>query len=169
MDPQTLRQINTSSKCRTFQPARHTMKTYNRTLTGIAILGLLIITDRVALAQKSDKDPTTIDSEADNTARNARELSEHTLAPLNQGKSKADVNITMQIRKEIMEGETMSASARNVNIITIEGRVTLRGLVNTAKEKHLIGDIADRLVLSKNVDNQLEVKLATTDTTNSLN
>jgi osmotically-inducible protein OsmY len=52
----------------------------------------------------------------------------------------------------------MSVSAKNVKIITIDGHVTLRGPVNTAEEKRLIGEIADRIARSENVDNQLEVK-----------
>jgi osmotically-inducible protein OsmY len=46
-----------------------------------------------------------------------------------------------------------------VKIITIDGRVTLRGPVDTAEEKRLIGEIANRIAPSGNVDNQLEVKL----------
>jgi osmotically-inducible protein OsmY len=45
-----------------------------------------------------------------------------------------------------------------VKIITIDDRVTLRGPVDTAEEKRLIGEIADRIARSENVDNQLEVK-----------
>ncbi len=55
----------------------------------------------------------------------------------------------------------MSVNAKNVKIITIDGQVTLRGPVNTAEEKRLIGEIADRIARSENVDNQLEVKLTT--------
>ena len=49
----------------------------------------------------------------------------------------------------------------NVKIITIDDWVTLRGPVDTAEEKRLIGEIADRIAHSENVDNQLEVKLTT--------
>jgi osmotically-inducible protein OsmY len=45
-----------------------------------------------------------------------------------------------------------------VKIITIDDWVTLRGPVDTAEEKRLIGEIADRIARSENVDNQLEVK-----------
>ena len=55
----------------------------------------------------------------------------------------------------------MSVNARNVKIITNQGRVTLRGPVNTAEEKRLIGEIANRIALSENVNNQLDVKNAT--------
>ena len=49
----------------------------------------------------------------------------------------------------------------DVKIMTIDGRVTLRGPVNTAEGKRLIGEIADRIARSENVDNQLEVKFTT--------
>jgi hypothetical protein len=55
----------------------------------------------------------------------------------------------------------MSVSARNVKTITVDGRATLRDPVNTADEKRLSGEIADRIAHSGNVDNQLEVKLTT--------
>ena len=71
------------------------------------------------------------------------------------------MNTTAQIRKEIIAGKNMSVNARNVKIITRDGRVTLRGPVNTAEEKRLIGEIADRIAQAGNVDNQLEVTVAT--------
>jgi osmotically-inducible protein OsmY len=49
----------------------------------------------------------------------------------------------------------------NVKIITLDGRVSLRGPVNTAEEKRLIGEIADRIAHFENVDNQLEVNFTT--------
>jgi sporulation protein YlmC with PRC-barrel domain len=109
-------------------------------------------------------------TEPDNTARNVRDRNNRTLTPLNQGNSKADVSTTAQIRKEILAGENMSINAKNVKIITLDGRVTLRGPVNTAEEKRLIGEIADRIARSENVDNQLEVKFTTNIVTiNSVN
>jgi osmotically-inducible protein OsmY len=79
------------------------------------------------------------------------------------------VATTAQIRKEIIAGKNMSVNARNVKIITNKGQVTLRGPVNTAEEKRLIGEIANRIARSENVDNQLEVKLPPAATTNSVN
>jgi hypothetical protein len=100
-------------------------------------------------------------SEPDNTARNVRDRDNNTLTPLDQGNSKADVATTAQIRKEIVAGKNLSVNAKNVKIITKDGHVTLRGPVNSAEEKRLIGEIAARVVPSGNVDNQLEVKLNT--------
>ena len=97
-------------------------------------------------------------TEADNTRRNVRDRDDRTLTPLNQGNSKADVATTAQIRKEIIAGKNMSVNARNVEIITNNGQVTLRGPVNTAEEKRLIGEIAERSTHSGDVDNQLDVQ-----------
>ena len=110
----------------------------------------------------SDRDDRVlVTKEADNTARNIRDRDDRTLTPLNQGNSKTDVNTTAQIRKEIIAGKNMSMNARNVKIITLDGRVTLRGPVNSAEEKRLIAEIANRIARSENVDNQLEVKFTT--------
>ena len=109
-----------------------------------------------------DRDDRTVGTrEPDNTARNARDRDDRALTPLDQGNSRADVETTAQIRKEITAGKNMSVNAKNVKIMTNQGRVTLRGPVNTAEEKRMIGDIANRVARSENVDNQLEVKLTT--------
>ena len=105
---------------------------------------------------------TNMSTEADNMARNVRDRNNRTITPLGQGNSNADVDITAQIRKEIIAEKNMSVNARNVKVMTINGRVTLRGPVNTAEEKRLISEIADRIARSENVDNQLEVKLTPT-------
>jgi osmotically-inducible protein OsmY len=102
---------------------------------------------------------TDTTTDADNTRRNVRDRDNGTLTPLDQGNSHADVNTTAQIRKEIIADSGMSVNAQNVKIITIDGRVTLRGPVNSEEEKRLIGEIADRVAHAGNVDNQLEVKL----------
>jgi hyperosmotically inducible protein len=101
-------------------------------------------------------------TEADNTARNVHDRDSSTVTPLDQGNNQADLDTTAQIRKEIIAGKNMSVNARNVKIVTKNGQVTLRGPVNTVEEKRLIGGIADRIVHSENVDNQLEVKLTPT-------
>jgi osmotically-inducible protein OsmY len=84
------------------------------------------------------------------------------MTPPDQGNSQADIDTTAQIRKEIIAADGMSMDAKNVKIITMNGHVTLRGPVNSADEKRQIGDIANRIAQSSNVDNQLEVAINTT-------
>jgi len=97
-------------------------------------------------------------TEPDNTARNVRDRDGKELTPFDQGSSKSDTEITAAIRKEIMAGKDMSLNAQNVKIITQNGKVTLRGPVNSAEEKRLIAEIAGRVVHPDQVDCQLEVK-----------
>jgi hyperosmotically inducible protein len=109
---------------------------------------------------------TDATNQPDNTARNVRDRDSSTMTPLDQGNSQADIDTTAQIRKEIIATDGMSVNGKNVKIITMNGHVTLRGPVNSADEKREIGDIADRIAQSSNVDNQLEV---TQTTASSLN
>jgi osmotically-inducible protein OsmY len=77
---------------------------------------------------------------------------------LDQGTSDADVQTTRRIRQEILARQGLSLNARNVKVITANGRVTLRGPVNDEAEKQTIADIAGRIAQKGNVDNQIEVK-----------
>jgi sporulation protein YlmC with PRC-barrel domain len=101
---------------------------------------------------------TDMNAGPDNTARNDRALT-----PLDQGNSQADLDTTAQIRKDILADDGMSVNAKNVKIITRDGRVTLRGVVNSDEERHNVGEIANHVAHSGNVDNQLAVAAGTPD------
>ena len=107
---------------------------------------------------------TTATTEADNTRPNVRDRDSSTLTTLERGNSQADANTAAQIRQEIIADSRMSVNARNVKITAIDGRVILCGPVNTAEEKRLIGEIANRIAHAGNVDNQLEVQFTTSST-----
>ena len=97
-------------------------------------------------------------NKADNTSRNTRDRSDATLTPTDQGGSDADRNTTRQIRRAIMQDDKLSSNAKNVKIITVNGKVTLRGPVNSDQEKAAIMDAAQKVASPGAVDNQLEVK-----------
>jgi len=92
-----------------------------------------------------------------NPGRNAGEPDGRALTPMDQGSSKYDTETTAKIRREIMASESISITAQNVKIITSNGRVTLRGAVNTVEEKRLVGEFAARHVSPTHVDNYLQV------------
>ncbi len=96
--------------------------------------------------------------EADNTGRNTRDRNERRLTPIDQGTSETDLDITRRIRQEIMALEGLSANARNVKIITLNGRVTLRGPVNSEQERKMIEKVAQKFAQPVQVANDLEVK-----------
>lgn len=93
----------------------------------------------------------------DNTGRNVRDRSGDTLTPGDQSENQADLTLTQRIRRELMADKSLSTDAKNVKIITINGIVTLRGPVNTVKEKSTIEAKAQSIAGTTNVDSQLEV------------
>ncbi len=94
----------------------------------------------------------------DNTGRNVRDRDAAATTPLDQGNNRLDLDTSARIRQEVLANDRLSMNGRNVKIITRDGRVTLRGPVDSPEEKRLIGDIARRAVRPENVDDQLEVK-----------
>ena len=98
--------------------------------------------------------------DADNTQRNVRDRQPDSVTPIDQGSSEADTQTTRRIRQEIMARDGLSLNARNVKVITLNGRVTLRGPVNSEAEKSAIAEIANRVAQPDKVDNQLEITAA---------
>ncbi len=94
---------------------------------------------------------------ADNTKINERDR-HGTLTPMDQGSSGDERRITASIRKEIMGDKTVSFTEKNVKVITVGSKVTLRGPVKSDQDKSAIGAIASRTAGVSEVDNQLEVK-----------
>jgi osmotically-inducible protein OsmY len=94
---------------------------------------------------------------ADNTAQNARDKSGETMTPMSQSESKADLNLAAKIRQAIVKDHRLSTTAKNIKVITDNGKVTLRGPVNSSSEKTLIASKASALAGASNVDNQLDV------------
>jgi hypothetical protein len=101
--------------------------------------------------------PTVRSPDADNTAVNQRDRNSSALTPMDQGTSQADRSITMRIRQAVMHDSSLSFSAKNVKIITINGKVTLRGPVKTEAERTAIENAARNVAGGAQVDSQLEV------------
>lgn len=92
----------------------------------------------------------------DNTGVNERDQNGTKPTPIDQKENQSDVEKTTNIRKSITDGD-FSVNARNVKIITMDGKVTLRGPVDTQDEKDRIGAIAVKVAGANNVVNELEV------------
>lgn len=93
----------------------------------------------------------------DNTGVNKRDRDDKTLTPMDQGESEADRKITQQVRQAVMKDGSLSFSAKNVKIITINGKVTLRGSVKNAEERAAIERAAAQVAGTGRVDSQLEI------------
>src|SRR5262249_13655533 len=92
----------------------------------------------------------------DNTAANKDD--QGAKSPLDQGQSAADVKITADVRRAIMDDKAMSFNAQNCKIITNSGVVTLRGVVDSQTEKDSIETKAKAVAGATKVDNQLTIK-----------
>ena len=69
------------------------------------------------------------------TALNVRDANGTTVTPLDQLQgSEKDVETTRRIRQALMDDQTLSTNARNVKIITLKNKVTIRGVVNNRTE-----------------------------------
>jgi hypothetical protein len=94
----------------------------------------------------------------DNTKVNERDRNTAAPTPMDQGQNETDLKITQQIRQAVMADGSLSFTAKNVKIITQNGKVTLRGPVNTAQERSAIEAAARKVAGTAQIDNQIEVK-----------
>ena len=115
---------------------------------GSVLLGL----STVAMAQ--DSTPIA----PNNSAVNVRDRAPGAMTADQQSNTKSDVTLTSEIRQAVVKDQSLSMTAHNVKIVSENGRVTLRGPVNTRKEKIAIAREARSIAGKRNVDNQLEVK-----------
>lgn len=68
-----------------------------------------------------------------------------------------DRALTSRIRKSIVDDDELSTKAKNVEIISNNGAVTLRGPVTTSAEKSRVESHAEKQAGAKRVTNQIEV------------
>jgi len=113
-----------------------------------ALLGL----GSVTMAQ--DSMPTA----PNNSAVNVRDRAPDAMTADQQSNTKSDMTTTREIRKAVVKDHSLSMLAHNVKIVSVNWKVTLRGPVNTEKEKVAIASKARAIAGRGNVDNQIEVK-----------
>ena len=106
----------------------------------------------VTMAQ--DSAPTA----PNNSAVNVRDRAPDAMTADQQSNTKSDMTTTREIRRAVVKDQSLSTLAHNVKIVSVNGKVTLRGPVNTEKEKTDIASKARAIAGRGNVDDQLEVK-----------
>jgi hyperosmotically inducible periplasmic protein len=94
---------------------------------------------------------------ADNTGKNVRDRDPGALTAGEQSADKGDVAITQKIRQALVADKDLSTNAQNVKVITKGGVVTLRGPVNTAKEKAAVAAKAKQVAGVRHVNDRLEI------------
>lgn len=103
----------------------------------------------------------------ENTGLNTRDSSGNTLTSGDQSETSADRTVTQNVRQAIVSDNSLTALAKNIKIITKNGVVTLRGPVNTDREKQTIGNKVMQVPGVIRVDNQLEVSASSSFNNNN--
>jgi hyperosmotically inducible protein len=121
---------------------------------------LMVYSSQAQQATPTPHDPATASdsTEADNTKRNASEQNKNTDTAEKQSNSKDDLALTQKVRQAVMKDGSLSMNAKNVKIIAQDGKITLKGPVDSQQEKDTIGTEAGEIAGKDKVDNQLEVK-----------
>ncbi len=78
--------------------------------------------------------------------------------PFHQANRVSDLALTQSIREALFADDSLSMRAKNIQISTIDGRVTLRGPVETETERAMIIAKARGIAGDDRVIDQLEVK-----------
>ena len=124
-----------------------------------ATIGCALLLAGTAVPQDKQEDRDRNENKpADNTGKNVRDRSDQAITPGDQSGTKEDREITRKIRREVVKTDGFSTVAKNVKIVTRDGKVTLRGPVNTTEEREQIAAIAKKVDGVSSVDNQLELK-----------
>jgi hyperosmotically inducible periplasmic protein len=92
-----------------------------------------------------------------NSGTNVRDRDSNSITPFSQSNKPADIEMTRQIRRALVADKSLSTTARNVKVITIDGTVTLRGPVNSEYEKTVVANKAQKVAGAGHVNDQLEI------------
>jgi hyperosmotically inducible periplasmic protein len=125
-------------------------------LTAAVAAGLLIIAAQSALSQSSTA-PSTGIVPADNTKSNKLDPSNTAATADAQKDNAGDRTITQRIRKSLVTDKSLSTYAHNVKIVSVNGTVTLNGVVRSDDEKSAIEAKAVSVAGQGHVVNDLKV------------
>jgi hyperosmotically inducible periplasmic protein len=100
----------------------------NKSVVGSVVLASVLVAG-ASMAQSTPAVP------ADNSKSNQIDSTNRSTTADSQSNKTADLNITQQIRKSLMADKTLSVYAHNIKIVTVNGNVTLNGVVRSADEK----------------------------------
>ena len=109
-------------------------------------------------AKKKTKDQVEGEDWRDAMREGEKDRKGRKLTAQDTGKSAGDREIARQTRRAVVADDTLSTAAHNVKIISRNGKVTLKGRVDSEVEKNNIVEKAAAIVGAENVVNKLTVK-----------
>jgi osmotically-inducible protein OsmY len=100
---------------------------------------------------------TAQQSKPDNTGVNTRDKAPGAITADQQGNQSGDLNTTREIRRAIVSDKSLSTYAHNIKVITVNGKVTLRGPVRSDAERTALEEKAAAVAGANNVVNNLSI------------
>jgi hyperosmotically inducible protein len=94
---------------------------------------------------------------ADNTKSNQTDASNREVTADTQKENDTDRGLVQRIRKSLMADKDLSMYAHNVKVISINGQVTLNGVVRSDDEKSKVAGLAEEVAGKQHVVNDLKV------------
>lgn len=124
------------------------MKKVNILIGSAAALALIA----VASAQTTAPAP-------DNTKANSNSLNSADKMSTADGQKNdaTDIALTQRIRKSVMADKSLSTYAHNIKIVTVNGAVTLNGVVRDSHEKDVLAMKAQAIAGKDNVTDDLTI------------
>jgi len=95
---------------------------------------------------------------ADNTKSNKEDPSNRERTADDQKNNTSDEKITQQIRRNVMADKSLSTYAHNAKIVSVNGTVTLNGVVHSEAERSRVAQIAAGVAGQANVINDIKVE-----------
>jgi len=123
-----------------------------------ALFALLLGSSVLLLAQKSNQQISP--SAPDNIQMSEHDQNADGPSADQQKNDQTDLEITQQIRRAIVDDKSLSISAHNVEIITRNGRVMLKGPVQSEDEKKAVEAKAAEVAGTDKVISELDIKPA---------
>jgi hyperosmotically inducible periplasmic protein len=126
------------------------MKIYQITMIGLLGTALLLPVNATAFSPQAPQ--------PDNTAVNKRDRKPGAKTADQQKMNAVDRELTAKIRRAVMADKTLSMNGHNVKIVSADGKVTLKGPVDTEAEVKSIMDKAIEIAGSAaKVTNEMSV------------
>jgi hyperosmotically inducible periplasmic protein len=100
---------------------------------------------------------TAQQAKPDNTGVNKRDKAPAAVTADQQGNQSADLNTTREIRRAIVADKSLSTYAHNIKVITVNGKVTLKGPVRSDAERTALETKAAAVAGATNVVNDLSI------------
>ncbi len=108
----------------------------------------------IALQSAGAQSPPT---PADNSRSNKVDSTNRIATADDQKENESDRTLTQKIRKSVVSDDSLSTYAHNIKIVSVNGTVTLNGVVRSEKEKNSVAMKAVAVAGKDHVVNELKI------------